>query len=41
VNGWDLFTWAMALVLVGGSALVFGFFLRDLGPLLRRIGRRR
>jgi hypothetical protein len=41
VNGWDVFTWAMALVLVTGSVVVFAFFLRDLGAIFRRLGRRR
>lgn len=40
MNGWDVFTWAMAIVLVAGSVLVFALFLRDLGPILRRLGRR-
>lgn len=40
MNGWDLFTWIMILVLAGGATGVFVFFLADLRGVLRDIGRR-
>lgn len=38
MNGWDLFTWVMAIVLGIGSLTVFGFFLRDVGKVWRGQG---
>ena len=35
MNPWDLFTWCMVFLLGGGALVVFGFFLRDLGGVLR------
>ena len=35
MNGWDLFTWIMAIVLGFGSLTVFGFFLKDVGKVWR------
>jgi hypothetical protein len=35
MNGWDLFTWIMVVVLGIGSVIIFGFFLRDLGGVLK------
>jgi hypothetical protein len=40
VNSWDLFTWVMAVVLGGGSLIVFGFFLRDARRIWRELDRR-
>ena len=39
MNGWDLFTWFNAVVLVIVVALIFGFFLRDARTILTRAGR--
>ena len=36
MNGWDLFTWVSALALGGSAVLIFGFFLRDAGAILKR-----
>ncbi len=36
MNGWDLFTWIMALVLAGSAIVMFGFFLRDARSILNR-----
>jgi hypothetical protein len=41
MNGWDLFTWIMIVVLAGGSTAVFLLFLAELRSVLRDIGRRR
>lgn len=38
MNGWDLFTYCMVAVLAGGSIIIFAFFLRDLGGVIK--GRR-
>jgi len=35
MNGWDLFTWIMVVVLGVGSVIIFGFFLGDLGSVLK------
>ena len=39
MNGWDLFTWFNSVVLVVIVVLIFGFFLRDAGDILKRAGR--
>ena len=36
MNGWDLFTWVSAVGLAGSAILIFVFFLRDAGSILRR-----
>ena len=36
MNGWDLFTWIMALVLAGTAIVIFAYFLRDAGGILNR-----
>ena len=35
MNGWDLFTWLAAAALAGSAILIFAFFLRDAGAILR------
>lgn len=35
MNGWDLFTWIMIVVLGAGSVVVFAFFLRDVKGILK------
>ena len=35
MNGWDLFTWISSVVLAGSAVLIFGFFLRDAGSILK------
>lgn len=35
MNGWDLFTWIMVVVLGVGGCIIFGFFLRDVGGVLK------
>jgi hypothetical protein len=37
MNGWDLFTYAAVAFLVLGSAVVFGFFLKDARRILREM----
>ncbi len=34
MNGWDLFTWIMAMGMLVGVALIFAGFLRDAGGVL-------
>ena len=36
MNGWDLFTWIMALVLAGSAVIIFAYFLRDARGILKR-----
>ena len=36
MNGWDVFTWVSAAALAVSALLIFGFFLRDVGGILRR-----
>ncbi len=38
MNGWDLFTWIMAIGMLIGVALIFGGFLRDVRGVLNRAG---
>ena len=35
MNGWDLFTWICAAVLLLSSILIFIFFLRDAREILQ------
>ena len=35
MNGWDLFTWICSAALGLSAILIFGFFLRDAGDLIR------
>ena len=37
MNRWDLFTYAAVVFLVLGSAVVFGFFLKDARRILREM----
>jgi hypothetical protein len=39
MNGWDLFTWFNAVVLVGATSLIFLFFLRDAVGIFKQLGR--
>ncbi len=36
MNGYDLFTWVMALVLGGSAVVIFAYFLRDARKILDR-----
>ncbi len=38
MNRWDLLTWISVVVLGAGSVVIFGFFLRDLGGILKGSG---
>ncbi len=38
MNGWDLFTWIMAIGLLTLVTLIFAGFLRDAGGILKRAG---
>ena len=40
MNGWDLFTWFNAVVLVGATSLIFLFFLRDAVGIFKQLGKR-
>jgi hypothetical protein len=35
MNGWDLFTYMMVVLLAGGAIVIFGFFLKDVGGVLK------
>jgi hypothetical protein len=35
MNGWDLFTWICSVALGVSAILIFCFFLRDAGDLLK------
>jgi hypothetical protein len=35
MNGWDAFTWFCSIGLTGSAIVVFAFFLRDIGDVLR------
>ena len=39
MNGWDVFTWFNAVVLVGATTLIFLFFLRDAVGIFKQLGR--
>lgn len=36
MNGWDAFTWIMAVVLAGSALVIFAYFLRDARGVLNR-----
>ena len=36
MNGWDVFTWVMALVLAGSALVIFAYYLRDARGILDR-----
>jgi hypothetical protein len=36
MNGWDLFTWIMAMGMIVGVVAVFAAFLRDARGVLKR-----
>jgi hypothetical protein len=36
MNPWDIATWIAALILAVVAVVIFGFFLRDAGSILRR-----
>ena len=36
MNGWDLFTWIMALVLAGSAVIIFAYFLRDARGIIKQ-----
>jgi len=38
MSGWELFTWINVWILGVGSVLIFGWFLRDVPGMLRRLG---
>ena len=38
MNGWDLFTWIMAVGMLIGVAVIFAAFLRDVRGVLNRAG---
>lgn len=40
MNGWDLFTWFNAVVLVGATSLIFILFLRDAVGIFKRVGKK-
>ena len=35
MNGWDIFTWFACAVLAGSALVIFAFFWRDIGDVLR------
>ena len=39
MNGWDVFTWLNAAALAVAAVVIFGYFLRDAGKILKREGR--
>ncbi len=39
MNGWDVFTWFNAIVLVAATSLIFLFFLRDAAGIFKQEGR--
>lgn len=34
MNGWDLFTWCMVVLLSAGAVVIFIFFLRDIRSIV-------
>ncbi len=38
MNGWDIFTWFMAIGMLTGVALIFAGFLRDARGILNTAG---
>ena len=41
MNGWDAFTWFNATVLIVATCVIFIFFLRDAGKVLKQAGRKK
>ncbi len=39
MNGWDIFTWFNAVVLIAVTSLIFLFFLRDAASVFKQEGR--
>ncbi len=39
MNGWDVFTWFNAIVLIAATSLIFLFFLRDAARVFKQEGR--
>jgi hypothetical protein len=39
MNGWDVLTWMCSAGLALTAVLIFGFFLRDAGAIIRGEGR--
>ncbi|MFQ5877494.1 MAG: hypothetical protein ACE5JH_07390 [Acidobacteriota bacterium] len=39
MNAWDVFTWVMIVALAGSALVIFCFFLRDLGGILKGDGK--
>ena len=39
MNGWDVFTWFNAIVLIVVTMVIFLFFLRDAGSVFKQEGR--
>lgn len=35
MNGWDLFTWFNCVLLAGAAIVIFSFFCRDAGGILK------
>lgn len=35
MNPWDVFTWVSAVALAVSGVVIFGFFLRDVGGILK------
>jgi len=35
MNNWDLFTWFNCVLLAGAAVVIFGFFCRDAGGILK------
>jgi hypothetical protein len=35
MNPWDVFTWVSAVALAASGVVIFGFFLRDVGGILK------
>ena len=35
MNGWDIFTYVSCALLAGSALLIFAFFLRDAGDIIR------
>jgi hypothetical protein len=38
MNRWDVGTWIAIVILIVGSLIVFGFFVRDVRVILREMG---
>jgi len=35
MNGWDLFTWFNCVLLAGAAVVIFSFFCKDAGGILK------